>query len=579
MLPPVRAALSSTADYQSQAQAAVTSARVIVSPKASQSQTENDTTLSGARLDAASLSAQLKLAQGSSILAETIGKLLKTPRGENESLLDYTARLFEVVQRLKPQEIANVERLLNQIVKGISLRLMAEILKEPVGPIAARLAAHMEVANIAQRDLAAKTVVSFYRQNGSTDASPNGNSPRLPQTGAPAAATPVSQAGKAPAAPTVNEIASPRQPTTNDGVPKLAEGQNQRPSGSPNATTSMPVTIKPDQLEHIAKSARDQSNTVPPATPNRIGTTTNEITGATRQVIFQPALPPTPQPNLVRAESDFGKPGMATAIPGNQALTAAAQVAQPATTPEPDEMQALARTAMEMFKRDMPVPARLWSALSDQTLLKLANWLAMTLSELDLPETPHLPASPAAMQTAAEGKPVDQQRPANSQQQPASQQSGQAAAPSQTANGSAADTARLAATLPRADTTEQYMAAMASAASALPTQTREALPWPYVAAYPPADDEEPRREQRRPEPIEAIEDEEQDGSSQQHAFGDEPQQESEQPQEDAQNEENATETMTKAERAAGYRAGEARIEADAPEARPSDLYWRMAGWA
>lgn len=590
MLPPVRAALSSTADYHSQAQTAVNPARVAVSAHASQSQQTSEDILSNARLDAASLSAQLKLAQGSSILAETIGKLLKTPRRENETLIDYTARLFEAVQALKPQEIANVERLLNQIVKGISLRLMAEILKEPSGPTAARLAAHFEAANIAQRDLATKTVVSFYRQNASADTPLNSNAPRIPQGGGPTTA-PTGQAGQASqaiqtghaiAVSADEQIAAPRRPAGNDALPKAMEGQNQRPTGSPSSTPSVPQIIKPDQPEQLARQA---GGTAAPAgsvhsqiTPGLAGSAQGEAAAAARQAASQ-AAPPVEmrQASAVQPESNPGRSGAASTMTGNQVQVAAQQAAQQAAEAEPQEMQALARTAVEMFKLDIPVPARLWSALSDQTLLKLATWLATALSAIDVPETAHLPGAPPAGQTAADDKPVEQQRVTGGQNSPAPSQNNPATAAAQTANGSATDVTRLAASTARAEPAEQQMAIMAGAAGALPAQAREVLPWPYVAAYPPGEDE-PRQEQRKAQPIEAIEDEEQDGSSQQHSFGDEAPQEDEPPQDDADGEEMAGETMTAAEKAAGYRAGEARIEADAPEARPSDLYWRMAGW-
>ncbi len=581
MLPPVRAALSSTADYQSQAQVAIAPARATVPPNSSQSQPANDATLSGARLDTAALSGQLKLAQGSSIFAETIGKLLKIPRRENETLIDYTTRLFETVQALKPQEIANVERLLNQIVKGISLRLMAEILKEPSGPTAARLAAHIETANIAQRDLAAKTVVNFYRQNASADPPLNANASRVPQ-GGNAAVVSTNQTSQPRAAQAHDLISTTRQPTANDVPLKVAEVQTQRPAGSPASSTSAPPVSKPDQWaqpQKPAAGAAAQANMAASQnTSGRPSTVSNEAATATKPATSQIALQGSSQPGTERPDIIFGKPGAAATMIGNQAQAVASQAARQIATAEPKEVQALARTAMEMFKQDMPVPARLWSALSDQTLLKLANWLATILSELDAPQLGHLASSSPAAQALTDDKLADQQRATGNQNSPTSQNT-PAAAPSQSTNGGTPEAARQAAVTSMRDAPEQHMAAMAGAAGALlPTQAREALPWPYVAAYPPADDE-PRQEQRKAQPIEAIEDEEQDGSSQQHTSDDKQQPEGEELRDDhGEGEEMASDTMTKAEKAAGYRAGEARIEADTAESRPSDFYWRMAGW-
>ena len=588
MLPPVRAALSSTADYQSQAQAATSRARVDVASSA-QSQSGNDATLSGARLDAASLSGQLKLAQGSSILAETIGKLLKTPRRENEALLDYTTRLFEAVQALKPQEVANVERLLNQIVKGISLRLMAEILREPSGPTAARLAAHIEAANIAQRDLAANTVVSFYRQNASADPPLNANNPRMPQSGNPAT-TPTNQTTQAPAVTADDPVAARNQPAGNNVLPKTAEGQNQRlANGSSPSATPAPQVLKSEQTEQTSRPTTgvngQSSTTASQDMSGRPTVTSNEAAGPTRAATPQASAQTDPKPSAEQPQSHgsssgtLGNPGnlakaeAAKAVTGNQAPVVTNEAVKQAGAEKPNEMQALARTAMELFKLDTPVPARLWSALSDQTLLKLANWLATALSELDLPETASMPAPSSADPTAADDKALEQ-RASSGPNMPTPGQTNPASAPSQTTGSDRPHAAALAAAVTGADTTEQQLAAMA--VSTLPA-AREALPWPYVAAYPPGE-EEPRREQRKTPPIEAIEDEEQDGSSQQHASDDD-QQESEEPQDDVQDEEETVrDTMTAAEKAAGYRANEASVEAEAPEASPSDLYWRMAGW-
>ncbi|TNM66577.1 hypothetical protein [Aliirhizobium smilacinae] len=573
MLPPVRAALSSNAEYQSQAQATISRARVDVSPNSAQSQLKSDATLSGARFDAASLSAQLKLAQGSSIFAETIGKLLKTPRRENETLIDYTTRLVAAVQALKPQEVANVERLLNQIVKGISLRLMAEILKEPSGPTAARLAAHIEASNLAQRDLAAKTVVSFYRQNASTEVPPNANTARVAQGGNPAAAQ-ANSAVQTSVAAADDQIAVPGQPATNDASSKALEGQSQRSASSPLSPT---LAAKPEQSVQVSKPAISQIAVPSQDTPDQpTAAPSSEVAGATKATTPQTTQPAGPQPSSERVENNVDKTATVGTITGNQAQIETDEAARQTATAKPNEMQALARSAVEIFKLEMPVPERLWSSLSDQTLLKLATWLATVLSELDGPETAQtLPPLPTA-QTATKDGPVEQQRAAVGQNaQVPSPTSQGTQTPVQAGPVDRPDSARLAAVaVSRGETAEQQMAIMAAALPAV--AAREALPWPYVAAYPPADDE-PRREQRKTHPIEAIEDEEQDGSTQQQFFDDE-QQDSDPEQEDAHGEEKATESMTVAEKAAGYTASEANVEAEAAEARPSDLYWRMAGW-
>ncbi|MBP1843100.1 hypothetical protein J2046_001354 [Rhizobium petrolearium] len=169
MLPPVRATLSSFIEYQNPAQQLAMRQRITVANNSANGETIASPSLSGGRLDILSLSAQIQLAQGASIFAETIGKLIRVPRREGEALLDYARRLSEAVKAMNPAERAVLERMLNQLVKGVSLRLLAEILNNPAGPDAARLALRMETAQLLDRDLAAKAVVSSYRQNAGTE--------------------------------------------------------------------------------------------------------------------------------------------------------------------------------------------------------------------------------------------------------------------------------------------------------------------------------------------------------------------------------------------------------------------------
>lgn len=150
--------------------------------------------VSAARSNLLSLSGQLQIAHGSSVLAETIGALLQIPRGQDESLTDYATRLQGAVQMLSPQDQTDLQQVLNDLVKGISIRFLDQILGNPSGPDAAWLALSMEAAQSTDGDLAAKAALTSYQQNdellpgppsGGTGSQPaNG----LPQTSAAAQA-------------------------------------------------------------------------------------------------------------------------------------------------------------------------------------------------------------------------------------------------------------------------------------------------------------------------------------------------------------------------------------------------------
>jgi hypothetical protein len=146
---------------------------------------------SGSRLDMLSLSGQLQLAQGLSVV-ETIGALLSVSRNQGEPLADYADRITEVISKLSPTERLALQRALNQLMQGFTLRLLTEILKNPVGPDATRLALKLEAAAYLERDPVMRQVVTSYRQNAGAEAQPSASG--RPGAGGASAAYPARQA-------------------------------------------------------------------------------------------------------------------------------------------------------------------------------------------------------------------------------------------------------------------------------------------------------------------------------------------------------------------------------------------------
>lgn len=206
MLPPVSATFRPRAEHPSPTPPAA------AQPPANTANTApvEAETLAGGRLDILALAGQLSLARGLSVLAETIGKLLKIDRQEGEPLADYAQRLAEAIRALSPADRAALERSLNQIVKGISLRLLAEILKNPAGPEAAQLSLRMELAQFLGRDLAARAVASSYRQNAGTTLLLG--SPARPPSPIPPPATGSAATGSTTPSPTANAAGEARPP-------------------------------------------------------------------------------------------------------------------------------------------------------------------------------------------------------------------------------------------------------------------------------------------------------------------------------------------------------------------------------
>lgn len=173
MLPPV-AALSDTALSQfNQSQYLPASSRVqignprgdsVVGPLTSPAAFASD------RRDVLSLSGQLQLAQGLSSVAEAVGGVLKLARHEGETLTDYADRLAETIAALPPAERVALQRVLMQLIKGVTLRLLVDILKNPFGPEATRLSLQLETEAATERDPVTKLVVTSYRQNDGSGA-------------------------------------------------------------------------------------------------------------------------------------------------------------------------------------------------------------------------------------------------------------------------------------------------------------------------------------------------------------------------------------------------------------------------
>lgn len=130
----------------------------------------------------AALASEIHLSRSTAVLVETLGKLMALPRNDGEAVETYVARLTEALRALPaPQRLA-LEQQLSRVLRGFSLSMLAEILKQPTGPDAARLALLIELSRYRGADLAARAVVSSYQQNNSVSHAPSPSTPRKPHS-------------------------------------------------------------------------------------------------------------------------------------------------------------------------------------------------------------------------------------------------------------------------------------------------------------------------------------------------------------------------------------------------------------
>ena len=290
MLLPISAASSASVDYQTAGR------QVVRPPEGNTPGTSAPTTalpanvLSGGRIDVLSLFSQLNLAQGLSVFAETVGSYLKISRREGETLVDYAHRLAEAVKSLSPSQRLMLEQSLAQLVRGITLRTLTDVLNNPLGPEATRLTAYLETAQLTERDPAARAVVRSYRQNGGAEVAlapttnrlptvigeatretlaPRGNSPN---TGAPAGG---GSAGERAVStlPRLVDATPPRAALMDGGTGSTAGAPEGSRSGALRAQEGMPPSARGalpvKQAENAASSHASPGAATVSTTPRR----------------------------------------------------------------------------------------------------------------------------------------------------------------------------------------------------------------------------------------------------------------------------------------------------------------------
>ncbi len=186
---------------------------------------------SAGKLNVLLLAGRERIADHLSMLADAVGEAIGLPRREGEGSGDYVLRLAEAVSRLGPRQRAEVERQLNLVVQGLKLRFLFEAFSNPAGPQAARIVAYMETARYKDRDLAARSVVTSYRQNDGTGTG---------QPAAPAASPAASQPAPAPAPRNAEPM--PRQMAAQTPVRDATASSGQSEPDAPASAEPAKVT-------------------------------------------------------------------------------------------------------------------------------------------------------------------------------------------------------------------------------------------------------------------------------------------------------------------------------------------------
>ncbi len=171
MLPPVRTISGSSGSYQNSSSVSA-SAHLTGEPifpgQAADADRDVNPNLTG-KLNILLLNGRDSVSESLSMLAEALGRTIHLPRQEGEGPFAYAQRLADALKTLPAGLRADVERQLNLILQGVRLEVVIQALAHPTGPEAARIVALLEMAGLKERDLATRTVLTSYRQNGGAD--------------------------------------------------------------------------------------------------------------------------------------------------------------------------------------------------------------------------------------------------------------------------------------------------------------------------------------------------------------------------------------------------------------------------
>ena len=131
------------------------------------------------RLNLLLLTGQERMSQNLSVLVDLLGSALKMERLPSETLSGYAVRLVEALGDLSPRERVALQRNLMRAFAGPQLRTLMEAFRNPAGPEAATLSIYLELYRQKDRDLAARSVVTSYRQNAGEVRAPAAAIPTL----------------------------------------------------------------------------------------------------------------------------------------------------------------------------------------------------------------------------------------------------------------------------------------------------------------------------------------------------------------------------------------------------------------
>ncbi|OWV85891.1 hypothetical protein ATY78_24725 [Rhizobium sp. R635] len=268
MLSPVRAA--SNASFSSQGQTAAIAAgglgRSVIAPAPVNAVEAADlnSAIAG-KLNILLLAARERMVDALFDVIDAAGRSISLDRGEDETNLAFASRLADAIRQLPAARIDAVERQLTAQGHSLPLRMIAEALKNPTGPEAARIVAYLEIVRYKDRDLAARAVMRSYGQNDASPMRPEARPEiQLHEGSLPAATRQPAEKAPAPADPLIEaEMNAAAEEAVVAEAVEAADPETPRPE---NRAQSAPVTVREAAPEKSATREIETREALPTET-------------------------------------------------------------------------------------------------------------------------------------------------------------------------------------------------------------------------------------------------------------------------------------------------------------------------
>ncbi|WP_427927900.1 hypothetical protein [Agrobacterium cavarae] len=289
MLPPVSAVTAGEFSSQTAGQKQDAVSSPVNQPNVPQA--ISDTSPNPPVVAARAVSGEAELHRTGTVLTEVLGSLLGIERLEGEDAEAYVNRLTSALQSLPLAQKAALEQQLGKLLKGMTIGLMLDILKNNAGPNAARLAVMLELARVGQSKDGVKVALPPYLQDLMPD------SPSL---------TPLPIKVPTPA------LQGPRPP--------LFPDQSVSSQGKPQAPTADLTDDVPTPASHAAQASTEVSARPTAQTP-LLPQNTASTTASTPAAPGAPqASPPVPQAQASAPPAPSSNAGSSIALPPNAEL-------------------------------------------------------------------------------------------------------------------------------------------------------------------------------------------------------------------------------------------------------------------